>query len=100
MSTERQPLTILADRLAKKSPASEAEKPAEGKAGRVAEAAPAQPAPAKGKAADTRVQIIVRMTPAERKALRQIALDQDTTAQALAEDAIRDVLRRHGFKAS
>ena len=46
------------------------------------------------------MQIIVRMTPAERKALRQIALDQDTTAQALAEDAIRDVLRRHGFKAS
>ncbi|WP_331254776.1 ribbon-helix-helix domain-containing protein [Methylobacterium currus] len=36
------------------------------------------------------------MTPAERKALRQIALDQDTTAQALAEEAIRDVLRRHG----
>ncbi|MCJ2075302.1 hypothetical protein MKK68_06465 [Methylobacterium sp. E-016] len=44
------------------------------------------------------MQIIVRMTPAERKALRQIALDQDTTAQALAEDAIRDVLRRHGHK--
>ncbi len=52
-------------------------------------------APAGGKG-EERVQIIVRMTPAERKALRQIALDQDTTAQALAEEAIRDVLRRHG----
>ena len=98
MSTERQPLTILADRLAKKSPAPEAEKPATTET--VPEAAPTQAAPAKGKGADARVQIIVRMTPAERKALRQIALDQDTTAQALAEDAIRDVLRRHGFKAS
>ncbi|WP_456685328.1 ribbon-helix-helix domain-containing protein [Bradyrhizobium sp. P5_C11_2] len=98
MSTERQPLTILADRLAKKSPAPEAEKPATTET--APEAAPAQSAPAKAKGGDARVQIIVRMTPAERKALRQIALDQDTTAQALAEDAIRDVLRRHGFKAS
>ena len=100
MSTERQPLTILADRLAKKSPAPEAEKPAEGEASSAAQAPAPQPAAVKGKGADARVQIIVRMTPAERKALRQIALDQDTTAQALAEDAIRDVLRRHGFKAS
>ncbi|WP_342111608.1 ribbon-helix-helix domain-containing protein [Methylobacterium sp. SI9] len=108
MSGERQKLTVLADRLAKKSPAPEAEKPVEGEAGSAADSAadsaveaPApQPVAAKGKGADTRVQIIVRMTPAERKALRQIALDQDTTAQALAEDAIRDVLRRHGFKAS
>ncbi|MCJ2097634.1 ribbon-helix-helix domain-containing protein [Methylobacterium sp. E-046] len=95
MSAERQPLTSLADRLAKKSPAPETEKPVE------TQTAPEpQPTPTKAKGADTRVQIIVRMTPAERKALRQIALDQDTTAQALAEDAIRDVLRRHGFKAS
>ncbi|MCJ2132715.1 hypothetical protein MKK69_01300 [Methylobacterium sp. J-026] len=98
MSTERQPLTILADRLAKKSPAPEAEKPPVAET--VSEAASTQPAPVKAKGADARVQIIVRMTPAERKALRQIALDQDTTAQALAEDAIRDVLRRHGFKTS
>ncbi|MEN3239008.1 hypothetical protein PUR29_36845 [Methylobacterium ajmalii] len=62
-------------------------------AGAPAPAAGAAPAGGKG---EERVQIIVRMTPAERKALRQIALDQDTTAQALAEEAIRDVLRRHG----
>ena len=42
------------------------------------------------------MQVLVRMTTAERKALRQIALDKDTTVQALVEDAIRDVLRRHG----
>lgn len=90
MAAERQSLTSLSDRLARKV-APEPERPAEPEA--------PQPA-AKAKAADARVQIIVRMTPAERKALRQIALDQDTTAQALAEDAIRDVLRRHGFKAS
>lgn len=52
--------------------------------------------PAQSAKTDDRVQIIVRMTTAERKALRQIALDLDTTAQALAEEAIRDVLRRHG----
>lgn len=91
MAADRQPLTSLSDRLARKTAAPEPEKPPE----------PAAPqATAKAKAADARVQIIVRMTPAERKALRQIALDQDTTAQALAEDAIRDVLRRHGFKPS
>lgn len=66
-------------------------------------AAPAQPAgldpEAKGapvqKERDGRVQVLVRMTPAERKALRQIALDKDTTVQALVEEAIKDVLRRH-----
>ena len=44
---------------------------------------------------DSRVQVLVRMTPAERKALRRIALDQDTTVQALVEETIRDLLRRH-----
>ncbi|WP_269153953.1 ribbon-helix-helix domain-containing protein [Methylobacterium currus] len=38
-----------------------------------------------------------RLAPPERKALRQIALDQDTTAQALAEEAIHNVLRRHEY---
>lgn len=88
MTSERQPLTSLSDRLARKVVPAEAEKPAQ---------LPAEPEKA-AKGADARVQIIVRMTPTERKALRQIALDQDTTAQALAEDAIRDVLRRHGHK--
>lgn len=94
MAAERQSLTSLSDRLARKV-APEQEKPAE-----THTATEPQAAPAKAKGADVRVQIIVRMTTAERKALRQIALDQDTTAQALAEDAIRDVLQRHGFKAS
>lgn len=90
MTAERQPLTILTDRLAKKPAVFETEAPQEAKVEAV------KPA----KSSDGRVQIIVRMTMAERKALRQIALDQDTTAQALAEDAIRDVLTRHGFKPS
>lgn len=86
MAKERPTLTSLSERLSRKT------QPAEPMALEPA------PAAAAGKAADNRVQIIVRMTPAERKALRQIALDQDTTAQALAEEAIRDVLRRHGHK--
>ncbi|MBA3903524.1 MAG: hypothetical protein C0522_07615 [Rhodocyclaceae bacterium] len=55
----------------------------------------AQGAPVR-KERDSRVQVLVRMTPAERKALRRVALDQDTTVQALVEDALRDLLRRHG----
>ncbi|MGI4765493.1 MAG: ribbon-helix-helix domain-containing protein [Janthinobacterium lividum] len=81
----RPSLTSLADRMAKKdtpaAPAHEAQA-AELKT-------PAEPK-------DARVQVLVRMLPAERKALRQIALDGDTTVQALVEDAIRDLLRRHG----
>jgi hypothetical protein len=88
MVKDRPTLTSLSDRLARKSQPGEAEP-------RSDEAAMPDKA---GKVSDSRVQIIVRMSPAERKALRQIALDQDTTAQALAEDAIRDVLRRHGHK--
>jgi len=88
MANNRPTLTSLSERLARKTASVEPETKSE-------DAAP-QEKPAK--TSDGRVQIIVRMSPAERKALRQIALDQDTTAQALAEDAIRDVLRRHGHK--
>lgn len=52
--------------------------------------------PASRKKRDTRVQVLVRMTPAERKALRRIALDQDMTVQALVEGALQDLLRGHG----
>lgn len=85
MANERPKLTSLSDRLARKvsAPTMEPETPAP------------EITPKAGKA-DERVQIIVRMSVAERKALRRIALDQDTTAQALAEEAIRDVLRRYG----
>lgn len=88
MAEKRQALTSLSDRLARKvsHPKDEPEAPAP----------TADASPSKAGKADERVQIIVRMTVAERKALRQIALDKDTTAQALAEEAIRDVLRRHG----
>lgn len=48
------------------------------------------------KSGDGRVQVLVRMTPAERKALRRIALEQDTTVQALVEETLQDLLRRHG----
>lgn len=88
MANNRPTLTSLSERLARKTTPAESEAKSED--------AIAQEKPAK--VVDGRVQIIVRMSPAERKALRQIALDQDTTAQALAEDAIRDVLRRHGHK--
>ncbi|MDU0343960.1 ribbon-helix-helix domain-containing protein [Bosea rubneri] len=58
------------------------------------------PAPAKvsstPKDSDGRVQVLVRMTPAERKALRRIALEQDTTVQALVEELLRDLIARHG----
>ncbi len=87
----RPSLTSLADRMAKKEPVPTAtvrQEPA-------AEASMAAPA-----AKDSRVQVLVRMTPPERKALRQIALDKDTTVQAIVEDAIRDVLRRHGVSAA
>lgn len=84
MSKDRPSLTSLSSRLAVKT--SSVPEP-------VAETKP----PKAGKA-DERVQIIVRMSVAERKALRRIALEQDTTAQALAEEAIRDVLRRHGVE--
>lgn len=86
MATPRPSLTSLADRMAKKDPQPAAALPE----ARAAETrAAAEPK-------DTRVQVLVRMLPSERKALRQIALDGDTTVQALVEDAIRDLLRRHG----
>lgn len=59
--------------------------------------APAEPVatPDKGGGArEARVSIIVRLTPAERKALRLIALRQDTTVQAIVEKAVRDVIAR------
>lgn len=62
-----------------------------------ADPAPATAAPARqGRETDGRVQVLVRMTPAERKALRRIALDKDTTVQALVEDVLRDLITRHG----
>ena len=86
-SIPRPSLTSLADNMAKKDPAPTTPA-AQEPAGEVPKAA--------ATAKDPRVQVLVRMTPAERKALRQIALDKDTTVQAIVEDAIRDVLRRHG----
>ena len=87
MGKDRLSLTSLSDRLARKPVGDEASTPS-------AILADSRTA------AMRRVQIIVRMSASERKALRQIALDQDTTAQALAEEAIRDVLSRHGYKPS
>ncbi len=82
----RPSLVSLGDRLAKKDPAPATPAPA----------ASSDPETTKAAAKDSRVQVLVRMTPAERKTLRRIALDQDTTVQALVEEAIRDLLRRHG----
>lgn len=82
----RPSLTSLADRMAKKDPVP---------ASSAVEDVPADDE-VSPETKDRRVQVLVRMTQPERKALRQIALDQDTTVQALVEDAIRDLLRRHG----
>ena len=89
----RPSLTSLADRIAKKpGPVSApiTDTPA----------AVAEPGKPKGEAKDTRVQVMARMTPAERKGLRRIALEQDTTVQALIEEAIRDLIRRHDGSAA
>ena len=86
----RPSLTSLADRMAKKD-AMPSAPPAP--AAQEASSDGSQP---QAEPKDNRVQVLVRMLPSERKALRQIALDKDTTVQALVEDAIRDVLRRHG----
>ena len=56
-------------------------------------------APAKGNgkgAKDDRVSVVARISPAERKALRQVALTRDTTSQALIEEMIREFLAREG----
>ncbi len=74
----------LTDRFAKKAPPPAA----------APEPAIERPAPKPAQRAN-RVQVLVRMSQAERKSLRRIALEQDTTVQAIVEDAIRDVLRRH-----
>ena len=61
------------------------------------EAAPlAQPsAPPAAEEKDGKVPVMVRMTRADRKIIRQIAIGIDTTVQALIEDAIHDIIRRH-----
>ncbi len=38
---------------------------------------------------------MVRMTRADRKVLRQIAIGMDTSVQALIEEAMHDIIRRH-----
>jgi hypothetical protein len=90
-AAKRPSLTSLSDRFATKgapAPALSAQPPS---------AARLQPEPeGEGSSKDSRVQVLVRMTPQERKKLRQIALDQDTTVQALCEDTLRDLIRRHG----
>jgi hypothetical protein len=47
-------------------------------------------------AREDRVSIIIRLKPADRKALRTIALQQDTTVQAIVERAVHDVIVRDG----
>ena len=84
--TPRPSLTSLADHMAKKPSAPAA--PALAATADSSEQAKAAPK-------DNRVQVMARMTPAERKSLRRIALEQDTTVQALIEEAIRDLIRRH-----
>lgn len=82
MTKERPPLTNLLPHLKQKSGLGAAPTPV-----------PARSNPQKK---DDRVQVIVRLTLDERQDLKRIAADQFTTIQSLCEDAIRDVLRRHG----
>ncbi len=91
---QRAPLTTVAERMPAKNHV--AASPADTPAPPAPEAAAPAPAEAEAKGADQRVPITVRMNPTERKALRQIALDRDTTVQALVEEGIRDLLRRYG----
>ena len=84
--TTRPSLASLSDRLARKPGATEEASTPAPTAAPVAAKAPT----------DDRVQVLVRMTTAERKALRMIALEQGTTVQDMAADALRDIIRRHG----
>jgi hypothetical protein len=45
---------------------------------------------------DGRRGVLVRLQPEAWKAMKQIALDQETTLQELMEDAVNDALRKHG----
>jgi len=42
--------------------------------------------------------LLVRVNDAGYRALRQLALDEDTTLQSLAVEALNDLLRKHGSK--
>ena len=43
----------------------------------------------------SRMQVDVNLSPADQEALRELALDEDTTVQALVEEAIQDFLDRY-----
>jgi len=58
--------------------------------------ASAAPANGNGGKKDDRVSLVARITAAERKAFRQIALNRDTTSQALIEELVRDFITREG----
>lgn len=75
------PLSSLGARLARKADAPPAE--------------PTEAAEGTSPRRDTRVAVVVRLTAAQRKTLRGIALEQDTTVQALIEQAVNDLISRH-----
>ena len=59
-------------------------------------AAPAErPAPRARQKPDEKVVLMVRVSRADRKKIRQIAIASDTTVQALVEEAVKDIVRRH-----
>ena len=43
----------------------------------------------------SRMQVVVSLSPADQEALQELALDEDTTVQALVEEAIQDYLDRY-----
>jgi hypothetical protein len=45
-------------------------------------------------------QVLTRMSPDGWRALRRLALEEDTTLNALAIEAFNDLLRKYGKKAS
>lgn len=55
-----------------------------------AETAPASPAKSK----DDRVTIILRVSAEDRKALKGISVEQDTTIQDMLHAAVQDIIRR------
>jgi hypothetical protein len=81
MSQARRSLASLGPHLARKTVDKPSTKPAE----------PADKRAPK----DSRVQVLVRLAAKERKALRGIALELDSTVQALIEQAVHDLIARH-----
>ena len=55
---------------------------------------PAAPAGDSARAKDDRVTIILRVSAEDRKALKGISVERDTTIQQMLHEAVQDIIRR------